>query len=309
MKPFISVIIPLFNKENHILRTLDSVLNQEFCDFEILVVDDGSTDSSNEVVRNFDDKRIRLINKSNGGVSSARNLGILKSKGEYLFFLDADDVILMNSFLTFSNLICTYPSEMIFATNFAISENNVENAYCRKMKQGVVKSPYKDIFSLNIFLRTGNFLFHRSLINENFMFNESISISEDLDFIYRLIEGKSLAYSPIVTFVYNRDNAELSKIRINNNKHYISIVKLNGTFYKKMGLSKYIISFYGGLCSSLYYRNPINRNETLFLLIAYILMKSLQLENKVRRLIKKAFHNSYLSVSYFVVVSNLFNKR
>jgi glycosyltransferase involved in cell wall biosynthesis len=300
MRPFISVIIPLFNKENHIFRSLDSVLNQEFCDFEILVVDDGSTDNSNQVVRNFDDKRIRLINKSNGGVSSARNLGILKSKGEYLFFLDADDVILMNSFLTFSNLICKYPSEMIFATNFAYSENNVQNVYCRKMKEGVVKSPYKDIFSLNIFLRTGNFLFHRSLINKNCMFNESISISEDLDFIFRLVEGKSLVYSPIVTFVYNRDNAELSKIKINDSKHYISIVELNGTFYKKMAISKYIISFYGGLWSSLYCRNPKSRSENLYLLIAYIMMKSLQVENKGRRLIKNYSYSSCLSLNNYV---------
>jgi glycosyltransferase involved in cell wall biosynthesis len=289
MKPLISVIIPLFNKEKQISCTLDSVLMQEFCDFEILVIDDGSTDGSNEVVRNFDDNRIRLIHKSNGGVSSARNLGILKSKGEYLFFLDADDVILKNSLLIFSNLIRTYPSEMIFVTNFAYSENNKEYAYCRKMKPGVVKTPYKDIFFLNIFLRAGNFLFHRSLINKNCMFNDSISISEDLDFILRLIEGKNLVYSPVVTFIYKRDNAELSKLRINNVKHYISIVKLNGTFYKKILISKYIINFYGGLWSTLYHRNSKNRNETLFILIAFNMMKSLQVAEKVSRLFKRLF--------------------
>ena len=289
LTPLISVIIPLFNKEKFISDTLNSLLIQDFYDFEIVVIDDGSTDSSVEVVRSFDDKRIRLFKKSNGGVSSARNLGIMKSCGEYLFFLDADDVVLKNSFSTFSNLIDSFPNEMIFATNFLYSDGSDEYVYCRKLKQGVVINPYKDIFLLNIFLRFGNFLFHRSLTNINCMLNESISISEDLEFIYKLIEGRSVVYSPTTTFVYRRDNAELSKRKLDINQHYISILKLNGSFYKKLAISKYIIGFYGGLCSSLYYRNWRNGNEILFLFIAFVMMKKQQIAEKVICFFKKIF--------------------
>ncbi len=288
--PLISVITPLFNKERFISDTLNSVLIQDFFDFEIVVIDDGSTDSSVEVVRSFNDKRIRLFKKSNGGVSSARNLGIIKSRGEYLFFLDADDVILKNSFSTFYNLINTFPNEMIFATNFVYSEGSDEYVYCRMLKQGVVINPFKDIFLLNIFLRFGNFLFHKSLTNINCMFNESISISEDLEFIYKLIEGRSVVYSPTITFVYKRDNAELSKRILDIQQHYISILKLNGSFYKKLAISKYIISFYGGLCSSLYYRNWRYGNEILFLFIAFVIMKKQQIAEKMIRFLKKIYN-------------------
>ena len=87
-----SVIIPLYNKEKSVSSTLQSVLNQTFKKFEVIVVDDGSTDGSYDVVKQFKDERIRLIQKENGGVSSARNRGIQETKYDHVAFLDADDV-------------------------------------------------------------------------------------------------------------------------------------------------------------------------------------------------------------------------
>lgn len=88
----ISVVIPLYNKEHTIVNTLHSVLNQTFRDFEVIIIDDGSTDRSLAVIhQNFTDSRIRIINQENRGVSAARNKGISVSKGEYIAFLDADD--------------------------------------------------------------------------------------------------------------------------------------------------------------------------------------------------------------------------
>lgn len=86
-----SVIIPLYNKEHFIASTIKSVLAQTYSDFEIIIIDDGSTDNSLAVAKTFCDKRIKIIEKENGGVSSARNLGISIAKGEYISFLDADD--------------------------------------------------------------------------------------------------------------------------------------------------------------------------------------------------------------------------
>ena len=87
----ISVVIPLYNKEKYIKRAIESVLNQTFQKFEIIVVNDGSTDKSAEIVQNIKDPRIRLINQKNAGVSAARNRGIQEAKYEYIAFLDADD--------------------------------------------------------------------------------------------------------------------------------------------------------------------------------------------------------------------------
>ncbi len=87
----ISVVIPLYNKVRHIQRTIDSVIAQSYTDFELIVVDDGSTDGGGEVVRTFADKRIILINQENAGECAARNRGIKESSSDLVAFLDADD--------------------------------------------------------------------------------------------------------------------------------------------------------------------------------------------------------------------------
>ena len=93
--PKISVIIPVYNVDKYLDECLDSVENQTLKDLEIICVDDGSTDNSAEILKNHRDKdnRIKIITKQNGGVSDARNVGIDASTGEYIAFLDSDDVI------------------------------------------------------------------------------------------------------------------------------------------------------------------------------------------------------------------------
>lgn len=91
----ISIIIPIYNSDKYLLECLNSVINQSFLDFEVLCVNDGSTDRSKDICEQYvrKDKRFRLYNQENAGVSVARNLGIEQAQGEYLCFLDSDDVI------------------------------------------------------------------------------------------------------------------------------------------------------------------------------------------------------------------------
>lgn len=93
MKNKVSVIMPVYNVEKHIAKSIQSVLNQTFIDFELLIVDDGSPDRSIAVAQQFDDARIKIVHKSNGGLSDARNFGLEKAGGEFVYFIDSDDWI------------------------------------------------------------------------------------------------------------------------------------------------------------------------------------------------------------------------
>ena len=89
----ISIIMPVYNKEKYIKKAIESILNQTFKDWEMLIIDDGSTDDSLAVCRIFEDPRIHVISTENGGVSHARNIGVDKAQGEYLTFVDGDDYL------------------------------------------------------------------------------------------------------------------------------------------------------------------------------------------------------------------------
>lgn len=94
-KPFISIIVPVYNAEKYLHKCIDSILAQSYSNFELLLIDDGSKDHSHEICIDFSkkDERIKVLNKSNGGVSSARNLGLDNANGDWLTFVDADDTL------------------------------------------------------------------------------------------------------------------------------------------------------------------------------------------------------------------------
>ncbi len=117
IKPFFSVIIPVYNREGFIAKSVSSVLNQSFGDFELITVDDGSRDGTPEVLNSFTDPRLRRIRlDKNSGVSAARNRGIEAAQGEYAAFLDSDDWWLKDKLLRTREAIEEYPDIMVFHT-------------------------------------------------------------------------------------------------------------------------------------------------------------------------------------------------
>lgn len=119
----ISIVIPLYNKEKQIAHTLQSVFAQTFQDFEIVIVDDGSTDNSVMEVKKFDDPRVLLIQQSNAGVSAARNRGIEEANGELIAFLDADDEWMPEFLQTILQLKKIYFNCKVWATSYFNSWN------------------------------------------------------------------------------------------------------------------------------------------------------------------------------------------
>jgi glycosyltransferase involved in cell wall biosynthesis len=116
--PKISVVIPLYNKGFIISETLNSVLAQTFKDFEVIIVNDGSTDNGFEIVSQYTDNRIRLYNQENKGAAAARNLGIEKATGELIAFLDADDYWYPNHLEELFKLYTDLPNCGIYGSRY-----------------------------------------------------------------------------------------------------------------------------------------------------------------------------------------------
>ena len=120
--PKISVIVPVYNAEKYLQRCIDSILNQTFPNFELLLIDDGSKDQSGEICDEYakKDSRVKVFHKENGGVSSARNVGIDNAVGEYICFCDSDDWVEKTWLLSFFERMCD--NDMLI-TSFNIYEN------------------------------------------------------------------------------------------------------------------------------------------------------------------------------------------
>ena len=211
---FFSIIIPLYNKEDSILDTVNSVLQQTYMNFELLIVNDGSTDNSVDILEdNISDKRMHIINQLNFGVSAARNLGVKKATYDYILFLDADDILLKNALNLFLNLINKYPQAQIFTSNMYINQknSNQNQVYCKCKVQRLIKDNYKEYWLKQYCIRTGNSVFRKEVLINGGLFDVKISYFEDLSLNMRLLENSLIAYTPSFTFVYNNEYSTLSK--------------------------------------------------------------------------------------------------
>jgi glycosyltransferase involved in cell wall biosynthesis len=144
---FISVVIPLFNKKDYILRTISSVLAQTHSDFELIIVDDGSTDGGTDIAQSISDARIKIISQKNGGVSKARNTGVLNANYEWVAFLDADDEYEPDFLEQIINFLSEYKNSNLsmIGTNYYI-KNDIITVADTTIKSGVYN--YFELFTL-----------------------------------------------------------------------------------------------------------------------------------------------------------------
>lgn len=204
-----SVIMPLYNKKLYIQRAINSVLEQNYADYEIIVVNDGSTDGGEEVVTKLCNPRIALINQPNLGVSSARNKGVSNSKFDYIVFLDADDSW-EQGFLTELNLLINQiPACGIYGINHRyITEEGVtkvNNLDCLlKDKQQLIIDDYFSLFAKlgkSPFSNSGC-CFPKSIFIENGGYKEGVRLTEDSDLWCRIALDHPIAFSKKVLVNY-----------------------------------------------------------------------------------------------------------
>lgn len=204
-----SVIIPLYNKENDIALTIKSVLNQSFTDFEIMVVDDGSTDNSLEIVKKFKDNRLRIFKIHKTGVSFARNFGVEKSNGSYLAFLDADDFWYPNHLENLAQLISKYSHGEWFATAYEIQHNKrliLPMKAPPMLQNGSWIGEIDDFFinSMEDSLAwTSAVAFRRDFFLKIGGFNELFDTGQDMDLWIRSALERPLFFSTVISARYN----------------------------------------------------------------------------------------------------------
>lgn len=204
MSPRVSIIIPLYNKEDYVLNCLKSIENQDFNDWECLIVDDGSVDSSMKVVESFikDSKKSwKVLTKSNGGPSSARNLGIRAAVGEFITFLDADDIWLPTKLSKQLNFFEKNQDVDLLLTNYAIFSQNA-SFKLRAVRARDALSQVRRWLDMRGFggLVESTGMFRKSALNDGLWFDEEMPTTEGLDFVIRWTLQKNVKiYQEILT--------------------------------------------------------------------------------------------------------------
>lgn len=186
--PLISVIIPVYNGEKTIEETIRSVLNQTFADFEIIVINDGSTDSTVKIVSGFTDSRIRLLSYHNGSAAASRNRGLDHVRGEYIAFLDADDLWTTGKLEGQLKALQEYPEAgLAYSWTDIIDENN--QFVSRGSRISITGDAWPYLLLSNILDSGSNPLIRRQVLSKVEKFDESLIPAEDWDFYLRISEN------------------------------------------------------------------------------------------------------------------------
>lgn len=309
MNPIISIIVPVYNAEETLNRCVDSILNQSFQDWELLLINDGSTDRTGEICDEYAaiDQRIKVFHKENGGVSSARNIGLDHTKGKWITFVDADDQIIPNALNYFSKANI---ADDLFFFSFYFSYKDGRTVF------ETLNVPEK-INNISLFLNQnihryifkvvwGKF-FNRNLLN-GIRFDEKIKVGEDMLFILvYLSKIKTCNIQQTPLYIQNKgdDNDFYSKYQQAVKDSIYALVK-NYMAYKALNIKseafeRYLFFDYKkyaqeaiNVTPSLWFKNKsvkkiygiIKNNLGVRFRIRYYLL-SFNITYKIKRLLKK----------------------
>jgi glycosyltransferase involved in cell wall biosynthesis len=184
--PLVTVIVTFYNQSHYIQRALESVLKQSYRNLQIIVVDDGSEISAEQDVLEFDDSRIQFVRKENGGVASARNLGVSISKGEYIVFLDGDDAYLPSKIQVLVSELRgrDFPRCAIVSGYYEVSSKGV--LITRHAQKPKITHPLTDPISDFPDMRPSMVMYHHTILKELGGFPSELKINEDGAFNLRV---------------------------------------------------------------------------------------------------------------------------
>jgi len=204
-----SIVIPLYNKENNIAATIESVLIQSYEDFEVIIVDDGSTDNSLAVLKRYNDPRIKLFSQENSGVSSARNCGIKESSFEFIAFLDADDRWKKDYLYEMSSLIKKFPKSLLYSSGYSL--HYAEHIYEKSLidefdgEYGIVKNYYYNLILGVWGLHASSSIVRRRVFYQIGFFPVGVQHGEDTYVWDRIAAIGEVAHTSKILAIYSGD--------------------------------------------------------------------------------------------------------
>ncbi|WP_410533313.1 glycosyltransferase family 2 protein [Streptococcus salivarius] len=217
-----SVIIPVYNVEKYIDRCLKSIISQNYDDLEIIVVDNGSTDSSGSICDTYANKHsnISVYHIENHGVGSARNFGLSKARGEFIYFVDSDDYLVGNLFADFADKLVLDLDLAVFSYYNSFEEDLTEKQRTEKSlpfkgnydKDGFIKI-FKELFLSDMLYTVWNKLYRREFLLENNLSFEQYELGEDVRFnlnAYRNVNKVYLSQDSYYVYVIGRKGSAMS---------------------------------------------------------------------------------------------------
>jgi glycosyltransferase involved in cell wall biosynthesis len=211
--PLISVVIPLYNKEMYIKRAVNSVLSQKIQKFELIIVDDGSTDKSVEIIKNITDKRIRVIQQQNSGVSAARNKGIKEANADLIAFLDADDEWLPNFLETIMRLRILHPDAGIYGTGYEVyfPGSIVKRFFKKDEGERILASYFGSTVNFgHTLFNSSSFASPKDVLIEVGGYPHGVKWNEDGALWGKIALNYPVSYSPIICSIYHQYSANNS---------------------------------------------------------------------------------------------------
>lgn len=296
----ISVIVPVYNVENVLHYCVESILNQSYTDFELILIDDGSTDKSGFICDQYaeKDKRVHVIHKKNGGVSSARNVGLDNAKGEYICFVDSDDRLKLEFLMVMIDTLKSENAEIVVCGYQVVSKDKVvENRSFHDNGIDIVSR--ENIYSLvghTLYSASWCKLFRHDIINnQHIRFLEDLTLGEDMVFNFMYTDYiTSICVLNRTLYIYNIDNSD-SLLRKYRKDLLTDVQKLDrhlSSYLEKWNVDNYSLNSYINDCyyqyENILYNTFSAENEDSFLV-------KIKFNNAVIR--SKEFQNIYSSFS------------
>jgi glycosyltransferase involved in cell wall biosynthesis len=243
-QPLFSIIIPTYNRAYIVTRAIDSVIAQTYPHWELIIVDDGSSDATESVVTAYSDPRIRMLRQVNKGPSAARNTGIMHAKGEWIAYLDSDDEFSPQYLETLITWITQNPDTLYLSTKYVrmieVYKDGKEVAVYEDSVNVAERVTVTDFFLRNYYFSSIGFMHARKIIEAGIRWDETLVQSEDWDFFMQIAERfpDNFLYVPIALSIYHR---RMGTDGLSSNTAYKQMADAFEYIYQKHKASKLLV--------------------------------------------------------------------